>query len=101
MSSDRRVFLRRSAAAAIAIGAPQSSSPFPTARARAFMSAFGLKYPIANAGMGGSATPEPAIAVSIAGGLGAIGTGAGLARTPEGSDSAWCKRGPGPPSRSR
>jgi nitronate monooxygenase len=83
MSSDRREFLRRSVAAAIAIGAPQSSSPIPTARASAFMSAFGLKYPIANAGMGGNATPELAIAVSNAGGLGAIGTGAGLARTPE------------------
>lgn len=80
MSSDRREFLRRSVAAAIAIGAPQRSSSLPTARASAFMNAFGLKYPIANAGMGGSATPELAIAVSNAGGLGAIGTGAGLAR---------------------
>ena len=83
MSSDRREFLRRSVAAAIAIGAPQSAGRFPTPRASEFMSAFGLKYPIANAGMGGNATPELAIAVSNAGGLGAIGTGAGLSRTPE------------------
>jgi nitronate monooxygenase len=47
----------------------------PTPRARALMDAYGLKYPIFNAGMAGTATPELAIAVSNAGGLGAIGTG--------------------------
>jgi len=36
------------------------------------MALFGLKYPIFNAGMGGTAIPELAIAVSNAGGLGAI-----------------------------
>jgi nitronate monooxygenase len=42
------------------------------------MAAFGLKCPIFNAGMGLLANPELAIAVSNAGGLGAIGTGATL-----------------------
>jgi nitronate monooxygenase len=39
------------------------------------MAAFGLRYPIFCAGMGGAATPELAIAVSNGGGLGAIGAG--------------------------
>jgi nitronate monooxygenase len=43
------------------------------------MALFGLKYPIFNAGMGGRALPELAIAVSNAGGLGAIGTGSAAA----------------------
>jgi nitronate monooxygenase len=79
MSSDRREFLRRSTAAAVALAVPQPAA-MPTPRARAFMQAFGLKYPIANAGMGGPAIPELAIAVSNAGGLGAIGS-AGPARS--------------------
>jgi nitronate monooxygenase len=51
----------------------------PTPRAAAFMTAFGLKYPIFCAGMGGSASYELAIAVSNAGGFGAIGTGTSMA----------------------
>ncbi len=47
----------------------------PTARASALMAAFGLRYPIFCAGFGVAATPELAIAVSNAGGLGALGTG--------------------------
>jgi nitronate monooxygenase len=39
------------------------------------MTLFGLEYPIFSAGMGQSAVPELAIAVSNAGALGAIGTG--------------------------
>ena len=39
------------------------------------MATFGLRYPIFCAGMGFTATPELAIAVSNAGGVGAIGTG--------------------------
>jgi nitronate monooxygenase len=46
----------------------------PTARASALMAAFGLRYPIFCAGFGNSAIPELAIAVSNAGGLGALGT---------------------------
>ena len=47
----------------------------PTPGARALMELFGLRYPIFSAGMGATAVPELAIAVSNAGGLGAIGTG--------------------------
>lgn len=41
------------------------------------MDSFALTVPISNAGMGFFATPELAIAVSEAGGLGAVGTGRG------------------------
>jgi len=59
-------------------GSAQQRPPaMPTPRASALMAAFGLKYPIFCAGMGISATPELAIAVSNAGGVGAIGTGSG------------------------
>ena len=50
----------------------------PTPRAAALMTAFDLKYPIFNAGMGAFANPELAIAVSNAGGFGAIGTGTAM-----------------------
>lgn len=81
MSSNRREFLRQAAAVATGLGAgglplpEQGAAPMPTARARALMNAFGLKYPISNAGMGGAAIPELAIAVSNAGGLASVGTG--------------------------
>jgi nitronate monooxygenase len=81
MSTNRRQFFRQAAAAAIDLGAlsfpltPQRPGSLPTPRARALMALFGLKYPIFSAGMGGIATPQLAIAVSNAGGLGAIGTG--------------------------
>src|SRR5213593_3913823 len=84
MASDRREFLRRTAAAAAALGARTTPSEaqtraatMPTPRATALMQAFGLKYPIFNAGMGAFASPDLAIAVTNAGGFGAIGTGAG------------------------
>jgi nitronate monooxygenase len=46
----------------------------PTPRARALMTLFGLTYPIFSAGMGSTAVPELAVAVSKAGGLGGVGT---------------------------
>jgi len=80
MSSDRREFLRQATVVAAGLGArafpltaEQRSSTMPTARTSALMAAFGLKYPIFCAGMGGVAIPELAIAVSNAGGLGALG----------------------------
>jgi nitronate monooxygenase len=79
MSSNRREFLT-TAAAVTGLGtlslplAAQGVVNMPTARASALMALFGLKYPIFSAGMGGTAIPELAIAVSNAGGLGAIGT---------------------------
>ena len=82
MSSDRREFLQKATVVAAGLGArapqltaQQSSSGMPTARASALMAAFGLRYPIFCAGMGLTATPELAIAVSNGGGLGALGTG--------------------------
>ncbi|MGH7711491.1 MAG: nitronate monooxygenase [Gemmatimonadaceae bacterium] len=83
MSSTRREFVRHAAAVAAALGAngiplEAQRARMPTPRARAFMERFGLTRPIGNAGMGVFATPELAIAVSEAGGLGAVGTG----RTP-------------------
>lgn len=80
MPTNRREFLQHAAAAAAALsldGLPDDAqqTPMPTQRARAFMQAFGLKFPICNAGMGGPAGPELASAVSKAGGLGAFGTG--------------------------
>jgi IMP dehydrogenase/GMP reductase len=79
MSSDRREFLT-TAAAVTGLGtlslplAAQGVVNMPTPRASALMALFGLKYPIFSAGMGAAAIPELAIAVSNAGGLGAIGT---------------------------
>jgi nitronate monooxygenase len=75
----RRDFLRQSTAAA-AVGAMSATlaaqqTTMPTPRARAFMERFGLTSAIGNAGMALFATPQLAIAVSEAGGLGAIGTG--------------------------
>jgi nitronate monooxygenase len=82
MSSDRREFLRQATVAAAGLGAgaspltaQQRSATMPTERARVLMAAFGLRYPIFCAGMGLTATPELAIAVSNGGGLGALGTG--------------------------
>jgi nitronate monooxygenase len=79
MSSNRREFLTTAAAVTAGLGAlgltAESAVTMPTPRASALMTLFGLKYPIFNAGMGGTATPELAIAVSNAGGLGAIGAG--------------------------
>jgi hypothetical protein len=82
MSVDRREFLRRVAIASGGLGVRgvqaterESPSTMPTPRTRAMMSAFGLRFPIFCAGMGTVATPELAIAVSSAGGLGALGTG--------------------------
>jgi nitronate monooxygenase len=80
MSSDRREFLGKAAAVTAALGtgalplAAQRAATMPTPRARALMELFGLRYPIFCAGMGVTAVPELAIAVSNAGGLGAIGT---------------------------
>ena len=75
MSSDRREFLT-TAAAVTGLGtlslplAAQGVVNMPTPRASALMALFGLKYPIFS--YGGNAIPELAIAVSNAGGLGAI-----------------------------
>jgi nitronate monooxygenase len=81
MAADRREFIRRTAIAAAALGTRAASplsaqervAAMPTPRAAALMAAFGLKYPIFNAGMGGLASPQLAAAVSNAGGLGATG----------------------------
>jgi len=80
--SDRREFFRQAAAVAVGLAArdagavdAQPRAAMPTPRASAFMKAFGLTYPICNAGMGTAAGPELASAVSNAGGLGATGTG--------------------------
>jgi nitronate monooxygenase len=78
--SNRREFLGQAAALAAGLsprGLPlqRQDAAMPTPRANALMNALGLKYPISNAGMGGFATPELAIAISNAGGLGSIGTG--------------------------
>ena len=76
MSSNRREFLRQAVAVAAGVGAnglpltAQSVATMPTSRASTFMTLFGLKYPISNAGMGASALPELTIAVANAGGLG-------------------------------
>ncbi|HJU72805.1 MAG TPA: nitronate monooxygenase [Gemmatimonadaceae bacterium] len=83
MSSSRREFLGQAAAVAAGLGAKPFSlsaqpTAMPTARARAFMDLFGLKYPIGNAGMGRTATPDLTIAVANAGALGAVGTGIGV-----------------------
>ncbi len=81
MSSGRREFLGKAAAVTAALGvrdlslAAQRATTMPTPRASALMASFGLKYPIFSAGMGATAVPELAIAVSNAGGLGAVGTG--------------------------
>ena len=83
--SDRREFLRQAATVAAGIGAgilpldAQQRTAMPTPRASAFMTAFGLKYPICNAGMGVVASADLAIAVCNGGGLGAVGTGARFA----------------------
>ena len=83
MPANRREFLKQAAAAAVAGASPTTagsqSAAMPTPRAAALMSAFNLKFPIFNAGMGGFAGPELAIAVSNAGGFGAIGTGPAMA----------------------
>lgn len=82
MSANRREFLEKVAVVAASLGvrgrplAAQSAAIMPTARASVLMALFGLKYPIFSAGMGTSAGPELAIAVSNAGGLGTVGTGA-------------------------
>ena len=81
MPSNRREFVRHAAAFAAGLAVPREPTPtaqqraaaMPTPQARALMAAFGLKYPIFNAGMGGLASPALAAAVSAAGGLGATG----------------------------
>ncbi len=80
MSANRREFLQQAAAFAAGLGLNSAAltaqgASMPTPRARAFMKLFGLTRPIGNAGMGFFASPELAIAVSEAGGLGAVGTG--------------------------
>ena len=81
MSSNRRDFLRKAAAISAGLGASslpltaQRTANMPTPRASALMALFGLKYPIFSAGMGATAIPDLAVAVSNAGGLGAIGAG--------------------------
>ena len=83
--SNRREFFRRATAVTVGLAASevgmmpaqQRAVTMPTARANKLMADFGLKYPIFCAGMGTVASPELAIAVSNAGALGAIGTGAG------------------------
>jgi hypothetical protein len=85
MASDRREFMKRAAGVAagfgargLRAGAQSANAIMPTPRAADLMTKFGLKYPIFNAGMGGNAAPDLAIAVSNAGGLGAIGTGTAM-----------------------
>lgn len=104
--ADRREFLSQAAALAASLAAcgPHSlvvNPNMPTPRASALMRAFGLKYPISNAGMGGNATPELAIAVSTAGGIGSIGTGTNpsadvvrqrVAQTRAGTDRPFARR---------
>ena len=82
MFRDRRQFLQQATAIAAGLGncaipaaAQRRSSSMPTARARALMDAFGLRCPIFCAGMGRASNPDLAVAVSAAGGLGALGTG--------------------------
>ena len=83
--SNRREVFRQTAALTVGLAASDAEAVFaqqrgakmPTPRASALMTLFGLKYPISNAGMAGAAGPELAIAVSNAGGLGAIGTPSG------------------------
>jgi nitronate monooxygenase len=81
MSSNRREFLSLGAAVAglAAPGAASAAAPASVdesgPRAAVLMARLGLRYPIANAGMGGAAGPDLAIAVAEAGGLGALGTG--------------------------
>ena len=82
MCPDRRQFLQQATFVTAGLSnhaksasAKQPISAMPTPRANAMMAAFGLKYPIFCAGMGTASTPELAIAISNAGGLGALGTG--------------------------
>lgn len=83
---DRREFFRQTATLAVGLAArdaaaasgQQGAATMPTPRASAVMGLLGLKYPIFCAGMASAASPELAIAVSNAGGLGAVGTGAAL-----------------------
>jgi len=84
MLSDRREFIERATRVATGLGtvgvplaAQNASRRFPTSRAGALMTVFGLRYPIFCAGFGFAANPELAIAVSNGGGLGALGTGLG------------------------
>jgi nitronate monooxygenase len=79
LSTNRRDFLATAILAGIGSSGfelnAQRAATIPTERARALMALFGLKYPIFSAGMGATAIPELAVAVSNAGGLGAVGTG--------------------------
>jgi nitronate monooxygenase len=80
--SDRRDFLRQAALLAAGLATHAATAqPQRTAlsmdRVDTLLNAFGAKYPIFCAGMGGVAMPELAIAVSNAGGVGALGS-AGL-----------------------
>jgi nitronate monooxygenase len=84
MTNQRRRFLKDSALAGAALGLfgvpvradaqRGSATAVPTARAQAFMSLFGLKYPIVQAPAGGA---ELAAAISNAGALGHIALWAG------------------------
>jgi len=85
MPTDRRQFLLQAAIFAAGVDghaqaatSAQLVSTMPTARASALMAAFGLKYPILCAGMAGAALPDLAIAISNAGGLGALGSGSSM-----------------------
>jgi Nitronate monooxygenase len=112
MSANRREFLT-TAAAVTGLGtlslplAAQGVVNMPTPRASALMALFGLKYPIFSAGMGTTAIPELAIAVSNAGGLGAIPGALGRLRLGPGSKwriscaSASCGSNPQPIAPSR
>jgi nitronate monooxygenase len=78
----RREFIKTTVAAGAmlsAVGASRSdalqsghSIPLPTARGKALMEMFGLKYPIFEAPHGPQTSPELAIAVSNAGAMGAL-----------------------------
>jgi nitronate monooxygenase len=88
VSSNRREFLVQAVSIAagfhaIEAGAQQQEAEIPTPRARALMAAFGLKYPIFQAGIGTVARPELAIAVSAAGGMGAVGMSGATAERAE------------------
>jgi len=88
MKNTRRDFIKTSAAlgatfgvaSAMGLDAAQSEHaiPMPTARAKALMALFDLKYPIFEAPHGFATSPDLAIAVSNAGAMGAL---AGLGNT--------------------
>ena len=85
MTKSRRLFLRETIFTGAALrlagtdsSAAQNAAAMPTARVRAFMALFDLKYPIIQAPAGGA---ELAAAVSNAGGLGHIALWGGAQNT--------------------